>query len=164
MKLTDMPNVPVLEGGWISLTEAAERLGYTRSYLYRLAGQGKFDSLRKLGASSTFIINESEIKKLNDSKKSLGVSEAATAENVQEELAEQQWKNPVVEAINEMRQHIADGKEMPSIVVEYDEPESPITDAQPEPSPIVEEEDLKKKKPVVEDEVELSYEEILAKL
>lgn len=62
-KLSDT-DIPKLDGGWINFTEAAERLGYTRSYMYKKASAGGFETLRRLGDQPTYVLNESEIEKI----------------------------------------------------------------------------------------------------
>lgn len=67
-KLADRTDIPVLEGGWINFTEAAERLGYTRSYMYKKASkspeEGGFKTVRRIGSQSSFVINESEVDEI----------------------------------------------------------------------------------------------------
>lgn len=64
--LSQNQDVPVLEG-WVAITEAAEILGFTRQYCYRLAQNGYFESIRRVGKSTTFVISTEEL----DSKKAL---------------------------------------------------------------------------------------------
>jgi len=54
------PKVP----GWISITEAGERLGYTRQHAFRLAGNGALGTLHRLGNSHTMCVSEEEIHRL----------------------------------------------------------------------------------------------------
>lgn len=54
----DLPLVP----GWISLTEAAERLGHTRQHGHRMAVQGKFRSLSRVGTSHVVLVATDEIE------------------------------------------------------------------------------------------------------
>lgn len=67
-KLADREDIPVLKGGWINFTEAAERLGWTRSYMYKKASkpakEGGFKTVHRIGAQPTFVINESEIEEI----------------------------------------------------------------------------------------------------
>jgi hypothetical protein len=59
-KLADM-EVPSLEGGWVTLAEAADRLGYTRSYAYKKASSNGFQTLHSIGSQASYVVNESEI-------------------------------------------------------------------------------------------------------
>lgn len=60
-KLADLTDIPVLEG-WINFTEAAERLGYTRSYMYKMAKSLK--TVHKLGNQNSYVVSVSEIDDL----------------------------------------------------------------------------------------------------
>lgn len=61
LPLSQNQDVPVLEG-WVAITEAAELLGFTRQYCYRLAQHGYFDSLRRIGKSATFVVSTGEVE------------------------------------------------------------------------------------------------------
>lgn len=64
MKLSEDPNVPVLEGGWVTLTEAAEVLGITRQHSYKRAKTGGYKTIRRIGASPAFVVNRSELEEI----------------------------------------------------------------------------------------------------
>lgn len=53
--------VPVLEGV-VSLTEAGEMLGYARQHAYRMARNGRFRSLARIGNSHMFVVSTKEIE------------------------------------------------------------------------------------------------------
>lgn len=134
MKLTDRPDIEPLED-WVNLTEAAETLGYTRSYMYkkasRPADQGGFKTLRKIGNKGFFIVRASEVNEL------LQAREDRKAAVVEEEPKPK--KAP---------------RKKPT------EPTSPIVEE--EPMPIIAEPPTPE--PAEEEEEELSLEEILSKL
>lgn len=67
-KLSARTDIPALEGGWVNLTEAAGLLGLTRSYVYKCAGEGKFNTLRRIGSQSVFVVNEREIQNMIDQR------------------------------------------------------------------------------------------------
>jgi hypothetical protein len=131
-KLAEL-EIPALEGGWINLTEAAERLGFTRSYMYKKAARygqpGGFETIRKIGTQASYVIAESEVEDLLT-------------------RAREESEQPVVEAVEEKpkrKPRAKKEKPVESIVVPQDpaigeiEPEpSPITTA--EPTPVIEEE------------------------
>jgi len=59
-----MPNGLNLEAvpevwGWCTLPQAAERMKVSRQYVHRLAVQGKFKSLSRIG--TTFVVNVWEV-------------------------------------------------------------------------------------------------------
>lgn len=60
MKLSEDPSVPVLEG-WVNITEAAELLGITRQHGYKMAKNGGFKSLHKVGSQPAYVISTLEI-------------------------------------------------------------------------------------------------------
>lgn len=64
-KLTEI-DVPLLEGGWVNLTEAAGILGVTRSYVYKLAArpadQGGLATLRRVGNQAVYVVQASELE------------------------------------------------------------------------------------------------------
>jgi len=64
--LSQNQDIPVLDG-WVAITEAAHILGFTRQYCYRLAQNGYFETLHRLGESATFVISREEL----DAKRSL---------------------------------------------------------------------------------------------
>lgn len=53
--------IPVL-AGWITLAEAAERLGVSRTYMYRKAK--KMSSIHRLGNQSSYVVSVSEVENL----------------------------------------------------------------------------------------------------
>lgn len=55
--------VPVLEGV-VSLTEAGEMLGYARQHAYRMARNGRFRSLARIGSSHMFVVSTKEIQEM----------------------------------------------------------------------------------------------------
>jgi predicted DNA-binding transcriptional regulator AlpA len=63
-KLAELPDIPVLSGGWINLTEAASRLGYTRSYIYKRASDGAFKTLHRVGSQTSYVVNVDEVEEL----------------------------------------------------------------------------------------------------
>lgn len=74
-KLAERNDIPLLEGGWINLTEAARLLGYTRAYVYKKAAKpaedGGFETLRRVGTQPTFVVNMSEIESLLEKRDGL---------------------------------------------------------------------------------------------
>lgn len=64
-KLTEL-DVPLLEGGYVNLTEAAAILGVTRSYVYKLAArpadQGGLSTLRRVGNQAVYVVKASELE------------------------------------------------------------------------------------------------------
>lgn len=64
-KLTENPDIPQLKG-WVKLSDAGERLGLTRQYISRLATQGGFKTLHRIGEGSTalFVVEEHEVESL----------------------------------------------------------------------------------------------------
>lgn len=75
-KLSDL-TIPQLEGGWINLTEAANVLGVTRTYIYKLAERSPADgglfTLRQVGSQASYVVKLDEIlekKSLRDTRKS----------------------------------------------------------------------------------------------
>jgi hypothetical protein len=56
-------HLPVLPG-WISLTEAGEWLGCSRQHAYRMAREGKFTSLHRIGTAHQFVVTEDELRLL----------------------------------------------------------------------------------------------------
>jgi len=51
---------PALEG-WLTLSQLADRLGYTRQGVNYLAEKGKIRSLRSVGDGTVFIMREAEV-------------------------------------------------------------------------------------------------------
>lgn len=64
--LSQNTDIPVLDG-WVAITEAASILGFTRQYCYRLAQNGYFETLHRIGESATFVISREEL----DAKRTL---------------------------------------------------------------------------------------------
>src|SRR5690606_37066921 len=115
MKLADI-DIPQLEDGqWINLTEAAELLGYTRSYMYKRASKygepGGFQTLFRVGNQASYVISREEVNEL---------------------LAERE-----VPAVEEVVEPVAPKKKAPAKKkVKEKEPEpAPVADIQPEESP-----------------------------
>ena len=75
--LSQNESIPVLSG-WVAITEAAKLLGFTRQYCYRLAQNGYFDSIHRLGDSSTFVISTAELdaKSVLRKNNAVGVAKA----------------------------------------------------------------------------------------
>lgn len=75
--LSQNTSVPLLPG-WVSITEAASILEFTRQYCYRLAQNGYFDTLHRVGVSTTFVISTKELeeKKLLRKKLVEGVADS----------------------------------------------------------------------------------------
>jgi predicted DNA-binding transcriptional regulator AlpA len=67
-KLGDRTDIPTLDGGWVNLTEAAALLGYSRSYMYKLAAkapsEGGFSTLHKIGSQASYVVNQQEISSI----------------------------------------------------------------------------------------------------
>ena len=61
MKLSEMTEIPELEGQWVGLTEAAEILGISRQYAYKKASLGAFSTLRRVGSAPMFVVNRAEL-------------------------------------------------------------------------------------------------------
>lgn len=55
-----LPRVP----GWLSLTEAGQRLGISRQYAYNLAKRGHFKTLARLGSAHIFCVSAQEVDEL----------------------------------------------------------------------------------------------------
>lgn len=68
--LSQNDQVPALEG-WVAITEAAKILGFTRQYCYRLAQNGYFESLHRIGESATFVISTEELASKKTLRKNL---------------------------------------------------------------------------------------------
>jgi len=60
-KLTEM-DFPVFDG-WVLLAEAAEILDISRQHAYRMARDGEFESVRRLGNSTFFVVSSEEVVK-----------------------------------------------------------------------------------------------------
>jgi excisionase family DNA binding protein len=69
-KLMQNEDIPLLDG-WVTLPEAAQRLGISRQYAYKLASDGYFRSLRRLGESVLVVGTWDVIDKQNERKKGL---------------------------------------------------------------------------------------------
>lgn len=54
--------LPVLKG-WINLVEAAERLKMSKQYAYKIADEGYFKTLHRVGTKRVFVVKESEVEK-----------------------------------------------------------------------------------------------------
>jgi excisionase family DNA binding protein len=67
-KLMQNEDIPLLDG-WVTLPEAAQRLGISRQYAYKLASDGYFQSLRRLGESVLVVGTWDVIDKQNERKK-----------------------------------------------------------------------------------------------
>jgi hypothetical protein len=78
MKLSENPDIPSLSG-WVNITEAAERLGITRQHSYKLASQGGFKTLHRVGNQPAFVISTKEIDEMLTKKR-----EAAEAKKTAE--------------------------------------------------------------------------------
>lgn len=65
-KLSEMYVKPLR--GYITLREAAERLGWSRPYIYKRAADGVFSSLVRVGTSELFLVEEYEIETLRRSR------------------------------------------------------------------------------------------------
>jgi flavin-dependent dehydrogenase len=63
MKLSEDPNVPILDG-WVNLTEAALLLGITRQHAYKRATQDGFKTLHKVGHQPSYVIATQEIDQI----------------------------------------------------------------------------------------------------
>ncbi len=68
LPLSQNADIPVLDG-WVTITEAAGILGFTRQYCYRLAQNGYFDSIHRLGESATFVISTAELEAVKTLRK-----------------------------------------------------------------------------------------------
>ncbi len=64
-KLMQNENIPLLDG-WITLPEAAQRLGVSRQYAYKLASDNYFQSLHRLGESVLVVATWDVIDKKNE--------------------------------------------------------------------------------------------------
>lgn len=62
-KLMQNENIPLLDG-WITLPEAAQRLGVSRQYAYKLASDGYFKTLHRLG-ESVLVVSDYEVENLS---------------------------------------------------------------------------------------------------
>jgi hypothetical protein len=62
-KLDPTRALPVLEG-WVGLTEAGELLGVSRQYSYRMAAQGKYMTLHRVGSAHMFVVKRSEVERM----------------------------------------------------------------------------------------------------
>lgn len=78
-KLSDRTDIPHLEGGWINLTEAAELLGVTRSYVYKLANKPDgLTTLRCIGNQASYVVQAEEIERLRDLRQLAAVNKKRT--------------------------------------------------------------------------------------
>lgn len=57
-----IPDVPVLPG-WVNLTEAAEMIGVSRQHSYRMARDGKWKSLHRIGSKEFYVVSVEEVEK-----------------------------------------------------------------------------------------------------
>lgn len=81
-KLTENPDIPPL-AGWMKLTDAAERLGMTRQYISRVASNGGFSTLHRIGEGqhALFVVEEHEVEsKLEARTKLASEADARKAE------------------------------------------------------------------------------------
>jgi predicted DNA-binding transcriptional regulator AlpA len=74
-KLSGNPDIPVL-AGWITIPEAASKLGISRQYAYKRAAEGFFSSIHQIGEeNATFVVSTDEVdKKLAARKEKVEVS------------------------------------------------------------------------------------------
>lgn len=63
MNLRDNASIPALPG-WISLKEAADELGFTRQYIFRLASNGGLQTVHRVGTQPMFVVSQDEIDRL----------------------------------------------------------------------------------------------------
>lgn len=63
-KLTDL-DIPTL-GDWINLTEAANILGVSRSYLYKVAPS--FNSLYRIGTQAVYVVSRAEVEEFAEAR------------------------------------------------------------------------------------------------
>lgn len=62
-KLSGNPDIPVLEG-WITIPEAASKLGISRQYAYKRAADGFFETIHQIGEeNATFVVAIEEVDK-----------------------------------------------------------------------------------------------------
>lgn len=60
-KLSGNPDIPVLEG-WITIPEAASKLGISRQYAYKRAADGYFKSIHQIGdENATYVVSTEEV-------------------------------------------------------------------------------------------------------
>lgn len=59
---------PRLPFGIIGLAEAAEIIGCSRQHAWRLAGQGKFPSLRQVGSKPLYVVTREDAERIRDSR------------------------------------------------------------------------------------------------
>jgi uncharacterized membrane-anchored protein len=85
MKLSEDPNVPMLDG-WVNLTEAAELLGITRQHAYKVASNGGFKTLHKIGHQPQFIIASQEVDSIK-ADRLRQAEEAARRAQIEAEMA-----------------------------------------------------------------------------
>jgi predicted DNA-binding transcriptional regulator AlpA len=160
-KLAEL-EIPVLEGGYINLTEAAERLGYTRSYMYKKASRfgepGGFTTIRRIGSQASYVIQESEVEDL------LTRALEKPAEPVVEEVVEKPKRKSRAKKEKPVEETIVDTEASDTTdTTDYVVPEDPaIHEIEPEPAPVTLEEP--EPAPVNDDAQELSIEEILAQI
>lgn len=57
-----IPDVPVLPG-WVNLTEAAEMIGVSRQHSYRMARDGKWTTLHRIGTKEFYVVSLEEVQK-----------------------------------------------------------------------------------------------------
>lgn len=67
-KLADRDDIPTLSGGWVNFTEAAEQLGWSRSYMYKYAESPGFKTLHRIGGKASYVVNQKEIESIKDSR------------------------------------------------------------------------------------------------
>jgi predicted DNA-binding transcriptional regulator AlpA len=175
-KLAEL-DIPVLEGGYINLTEAADRLGWTRSYMYKKASrfgeEGGFASLRKIGSQASYVVLESEVEEIL--RTAVEQREAAAQTQVEKDYTVAEKTKAAVEKaaadptdVVERPKRKSRAKKKPDEAVvaivantlgtseavaevfigDIDPEDPPVVETQPEESPVVEEEPA----PVVEEE------------
>lgn len=66
-KLMQNEDIPLLDG-WITLPEAALRLGVSRQYAYKLASDNYFTSLHRLG-ESILVVSTSDVNDKKNARK-----------------------------------------------------------------------------------------------
>lgn len=141
MKLADRTDIPSLDG-WVNLTEVADMLGVTRSYVYKMASrtpdEGGFNTLHRIGTQASYIVSRDEVQNLIEGR------------------AQKKEEAPKEEKVKTEKKPRA--KKPKPAVVEDGTPEPVVTDAQPvavfeEPS-----------EETSESEEELSIEDILAQI
>ena len=60
--------LPILDD-WVSLTEAAQLLGFSRQHAYKLAQDRAFHTLRRVGTAHIAVVSREEVKNMAEKRR-----------------------------------------------------------------------------------------------